>query len=71
MSEINNLIKKVGISLIAVNVLWISIMPIYFINPIYFNFNFYRFRLRFNIINAIQLFQGLITLKIIYNIKNA
>lgn len=69
--ETKNLIKIVGINLITINVLWIGLLPSYFAPPIYCNFNFYGYKYSFDIKNIIPYFQGYLTLKILYEIKNA
>lgn len=71
MSETKNLIKKVGIGLITINVLWLGLIPVYIKRDLDFYFDFYNYKYKFSLTNILPWFQGIITLSIIYNIKNA
>jgi hypothetical protein len=68
--ETKKLIKTIGINLITINVLWIGLLPTYFMSPIYCNLNFYGYKYSFDLKKIIPYIQGYITLKIIYDIKN-
>lgn len=70
-TEVKNLIKFVGINLITINLIWIGIKPLYFMPPIYCNIKFYGIKYNFNVYDLLPYFQGILTLKIVYDIKNA
>lgn len=70
VTEIKDLIKVVGINLININILWIGLLPYYFMSPIYCNIKFYGYKYSFNIYNIIPFIQGYLTLQILDNIKH-
>lgn len=70
-SEIKDLIKVVGINLLNINLIWVGLFPCYSMPPIFFNINFYGFKYKFNIYNILPYLQIYLTIKTMYNIKNA
>ena len=73
MSEINNLIKTVGINLSIINIIWIGLLPFHLQTntDIDVNLNFLGYKFHPNLKSMVYLFQLYMTLKLVDKIKNA
>ena len=71
MSEINDLIIKVGFAVITINMIWTNFLPVYIGRDFDLYFNFYKFKYKCKLSHILPWFQAIISIKIANDLANA